>query len=149
MDKRLFFHILICALLFAAITIPYFTLASEDAIPFEAANNSLKASGGVTEDGEVIMIGDEIDITFRPDSVYPGENTWIALRGTPNTLYDINVYYPSGISSAKAFSDKYSDSDGRISWDFKVSSKTTADKLRVVIRSERTYVSFYILVTDL
>lgn len=149
MNKKLLFHILICALLFAAITVPYSILSDDDAIPFGVAQESTEAEGGITADGDVIIIGDEIELTFRPDAVSPGENAKIELVGSPNTLYDINVYYPSGLSTAKAFADKYSDETGKVSWEFKVSAKTTADKLRVVIRSESSYISFYIHITDL
>ena len=149
MNKKLLFHILICALLFAAITIPYSLLTADDSIPYDVAQESPEATLGITEEGDVIIIGDEIELTFRPDAVSPGENAKIELMGSPNTLYDINVYYPSGISTAKAFSDKYSAEDGKVSWEFKVSAKTSADRLRVVIRSESSYISFNIPVTDL
>ena len=149
MNKKLLFHILICALLFAAITVPYSILSADDAIPYGEAQESHSSESEITEKNGVIIIGEGTEIAYRPESVYPGETAWIALNGSPNTLYDINVYYPSGISAAKAFADKCSDESGRVSWEFKVSAKTSADRLRVVIRSEETYISFYIPVTDL
>ena len=149
MNRKLLFHILICALLFAAITVPYTLLSLDSAIPYGEAQASAEAESGITEEDGVIVIGEGTEIAYRPESVYPGETTFIALTGTPNTRYDINVYYPSGVSAAKAFADKFSDENGKVTWEFKVSAKTSAKRLRVVIRSEETYISFYIPVTDL
>ena len=149
MDKKLLFHIIICALLFVTITLSYIIFSEDNALLCSAAQESPQSNAGVTEDGGVITIGEEVRLSCVPASVYPGENAVIKIVGKPNTLYDINVYYPSGISSAKAFDDKYSDENGIVAWEFKVSAKTTAKNLRVVIRSESSYISFNIPVTDL
>ena len=41
-------------------------------------------------------------------------------------------------------SDKYANESGIAAWEFKLSSKTSAEKLRIVIRSEKSYLAFYI-----
>ena len=149
MNKKLLFHIIICALLFVAVTIPYSIFADKDSIPYAEAQHSPENPSDMIQDGEIIIIGEAIELYYVPDSVSPGEDTFIKIVGKPDTLYDINVYYPSGISTAKAFADKYSDENGIVSWEFKVSAKTTAKNLRVVIRSESSYISFYIHIKKL
>ena len=149
MNKKLLLHIILCALLFVSITVPYAILTSGEDIPSQSAGLSQETDAEIVQDGDIIMIGDKTELSYLPNSVHPGDNTRIEIIGAPNTLYNINVYYPSGLSAAKAFADKYSTEDGRVSWEFKVSAKTTAEKLRVVIRSENSYLSFYIPITKL
>ena len=149
MNKKLLFHIIICALLFVAVTVPYSIFADYDSIPCTEAQSSPENSSHITQESEITIIGESVELSYIPNAVSPGENTFIKILGNPNTLYDINVYYPSGISTAKAFADKYSDENGFVSWEFKVSAKTTAEKLRVVIRSESSYISFYIHIKKL
>lgn len=149
MKKKLLFHILICVLLFAAITVPHAMLSKDDGIPFAEVKTSSDTNTEILTEGDTVFIGDKVEISYFPEIIHPGDDVKIEIFGYPNTLYDINVYYPSGLSAAKAFSDQYSRQDGKASWEFTVSSRTSADKLRVVIRSENSYVSFYIPVTNL
>ena len=67
----------------------------------------------------------------------------------------LGVAKGDGEEDARALAEKivnlriFSDENGKVTWEFKVSAKTSAKRLRVVIRSENTYISFYIPVTDL
>ena len=149
MKKKLLLHILICVLLFAAVTVPHELLSKGEGIPFAEVMPSSATNSEIFSEGDTFFIGDKVEISYFPKIIHPGDDVKIQLLGSPDTLYDINVYYPSGLSAAKAFSDKYSLNDGNVSWEFTVSSRTSADKLRVVIRSESSYVSFYIPVTNL
>ena len=146
MKKKLIFHISICLILFFALTAIYIVcypkhrLASAE---YEPSAVISEGSAPITKDG-VTYVGDEIWLSAYPTLAHPGDNVKIEIKGKANTLYDINVYYPSGVSTAKALVDKQADENGIAAWEFKLSSKTTAEKLRVVIRSDGSYVSFYI-----
>lgn len=94
----------------------------------------------------IIRIGEHIDLLEHPTELSPGEKSRIAIQGTKNTVYDINVYYPSGASTSKAFENKTSDENGTVFWDWTLSGRTSADTVRVVIRSENAYLSFNVKV---
>lgn len=146
MKKKLIFDISLCVILFFTLTVLYTVFSPKSQIPSEVYEPNSAVSDTattVTQDG-ITYIGESILLSKCPDLAHPGDNVKIEIKGTPGVLYDINVYYPSGLSTAKALGDKYSDESGVASWEFKLSSKTTAEKLRVVIRSEKSYLSFYI-----
>jgi len=48
----------------------------------------------------------------------------VEVRGAPETLYEIAVYYSSGKSKAAGLVDKTSDADGYVSWSWKVGGST-------------------------
>ena len=48
----------------------------------------------------------------------------VGINGKPNTEYDINVYYSSGVSSAQGLENKTSDENGYVSWSWKVGTNT-------------------------
>lgn len=70
--------------------------------------------------------------------VKPGEYATVNIKVTPNKEHKINVYYSSGASKAKGLESKKSDSNGSISWTWKVGAKTKPGKYRVVIIGEKT-----------
>ena len=145
MKKKLIFDISLCVILFFALTLLYIVFSPQTQIPSAVYESNAAVSDTstlITQDG-VTYIGD-ITISQCPELIHPGDNVKIEITGTPDTLYDINVYYPSGLSTEKAFADKQSDENGITAWEFKLSAKTSAEKIRVVIRSEKSYLSFYI-----
>ena len=73
-------------------------------------------------------------ITLRSitSTVYPGDMVTVEIKGKPNTNYDINVYYSSGVSSADGLGNKTSDGNGIVSWSWKVGTSTLSTlKLRI------------------
>lgn len=62
-----------------------------------------------------------------------GEEKAINIKGMPNTVYDIDVYYSSGISKASGLEDKMSDDNGLVSWTFKVSKNVKVGKYKINI----------------
>ncbi len=146
MKKKLIFDISLCVILFFTLTVIYtvFSPKSQLSSSVYKANAAVSDTAApVTQDG-ITYIGEDISLSHCPELAHPGDTVKIEIKGTPGVLYDINVYYPSGISTAKALGDAYADENGVAAWEFKLSSKTTAKKLRVVIRSEKSYLSFYI-----
>jgi hypothetical protein len=53
------------------------------------------------------------------------EEATVIVKGLPNTEYSITVIYKSGESVAEGLENKISNSDGTISWTWKIGSRTT------------------------
>ena len=146
MKKKLIFDISLCVILFFALSVIYTVFSHKTQIPsavYESNTSVSDTAKPITQNG-ITSIGGEISLSKCPEYAHPGDNVRIEIKGTPGALYDINVYYPSGLSTAKAFADKYANENGIAAWEFKLSSKTSAEKLRIVIRSEKSYLAFYI-----
>lgn len=71
-----------------------------------------------------------------------GNNATISIKGLPNTTYDIDVMYSSGASKASGLEDKTSDSEGNVSWTFKVSSNVKVGTYEVKITDGENSVSY-------
>ena len=69
----------------------------------------------------------EITILDYSDTVQRGSNAFIKIQGAPNTDYECEVEYKSGMSSASGLGTKRSDSEGIVSWRWKVGSRTSLD----------------------
>lgn len=63
-----------------------------------------------------------INLVGLTSPVSCGSDVTVSIKGLPNTTYDIAVIYSSGESKASGLEDKTSDSEGNVSWTFKVSS---------------------------
>ncbi|MEN6635689.1 MAG: hypothetical protein ABFC56_07565 [Clostridiaceae bacterium] len=68
-----------------------------------------------------------ITILDYSDTVGRGEYAFIKIQGSPNTDYDCEVEYKSGMSSAEGLGVKQSDGNGNVSWKWKVGSRTSLD----------------------
>ncbi|MGM9625331.1 MAG: hypothetical protein ACI3XM_06440 [Eubacteriales bacterium] len=72
------------------------------------------------------------DITVT-SPIAPNSNAVLTAHVLPDTVYSITVYYSSGPSTAKGLTDKTSDADGTVSWEWKVGQRTKAGTYRIVI----------------
>lgn len=68
----------------------------------------------------------------------------VSITGKPNAEYSITVYYSSGASEAAGLENKTSDSNGNVSWSWKIGGKTAPGTYRIVFagggeRSEQTF----------
>lgn len=88
-----------------------------------------------------------ISILQEPNTVNPNELTTVSIKGAPNTKYTISVYYSSGASKADGLEDKTSDSNGNVSWTWKVGGKTKAGTYRIVIKGGGQETTLYFTVT--
>ena len=68
-----------------------------------------------------------ITILDYSDTVSRGSYAYIKIQGAPNTDYDCEVEYKSGMSTADGLGTKRSDGNGNISWKCKVGSRTSLD----------------------
>jgi hypothetical protein len=65
--------------------------------------------------------------------VIAGDGAHVRVHGRAGEQYRIKVYLKSGASSAKGLEPKIADEDGLITWEWKVSSRTTPGDYRIVI----------------
>lgn len=72
------------------------------------------------------------------------ETATIKVKGSPNTEYDIDVFYSSSESSADGLENKTSDKDGYVSWSWKIGGKTKEGEHHLVVKgsSETLKVKF-------
>ena len=122
-------------------------------------------------DGNIICDSDGVDVTCKGDKesssdssprttssninlvsldspVSKGSDVTVSIKGLPNTTYDIDVIYSSGASKASGLEDKTSDSEGNVSWTFKVSSNVKPGTYEVKITDGEDSVSYSLEVTD-
>lgn len=73
----------------------------------------------------------ELQIYPYPLVVRRNEDVTLSIIGRANTEYNINVYYSSGISKADGLENKYSDSEGYVSWTWQIGGKTKFGEYRI------------------
>ena len=122
-------------------------------------------------DGNIVCDSDGVDVTCNGDKesssdsssrttssninlvsldspVSKGSDVTVSIKGLPNTTYDIDVIYSSGASKASGLEDKTSDSEGNVSWTFKVSSNVKPGTYEVKISDGKDSASYNLEVTD-
>ena len=77
-----------------------------------------------------------------------GEFVEVKMKGKKNTLYQIQVIYSSGASSAKGLEEKMSDDEGNICWRFQVSSRVNPGTYEVKIFNSEEETSTKLQVTE-
>lgn len=121
-------------------------------------------------DGNIVCDSDGVDVTCKGDKdsssdsspsttnnislvsldspVSKGSDVTVSIKGLPNTTYDIDVIYSSGASKASGLEDKTSDSEGNVSWTFKVSSNVKPGTYEVKITDGEDSASYSLEVID-
>ena len=89
-----------------------------------------------------------INLVGLTSPVSRGSDVTVSIKGLPNTTYDIDVIYSSGASKASGLEDKTSDSEGNVSWTFKVSSNVKPGTYEVKIADGEDSASYSLEVTD-
>ena len=122
-------------------------------------------------DGNIVCDSDGVDVTCSGDKdsssnssssaaasninlvsltspISRGSDVTVSIKGLPNTTYDIDVIYSSGESKASGLEDKTSDSEGNVSWTFKVSSNVKPGTYEVKITDGENSASYSLEVTE-
>ena len=122
-------------------------------------------------DGNIVCDSDGVDVTCKGDKdsssnssssaaasninlvsltspISRGSDVTVSIKGLPNTTYDIDVIYSSGESKASGLEDKTSDSEGKVSWTFKVSSNVKPGTYEVKITDGSSNASYSLEVTE-
>lgn len=76
------------------------------------------------------------DIEIINIDVKKGSDSTIKIKGSPNTNYDIKVYYKSGVSKSKELVSKESDSEGYVEWVWKVPSNVKTGSYKFMINDK-------------
>lgn len=70
----------------------------------------------------------KITVTYLTENVKKGSRATLSVAGTPGITYSIAVYYSSSVSAAKGLEPKSADSNGNVSWSWRVGSPYKAGK---------------------
>ena len=95
-----------------------------------------------------LVINSNISLVSLDSPVSRGNDVTVSIKGLPNTNYDIDVIYSSGPSKASGLEDKISDSEGNVSWTFKVSSNVKLGTYEVKISDGKDSASYSLEVSD-
>ena len=95
-----------------------------------------------------LVINSNISLVSLDSPISRGNDVTVSIKGLPNTNYDIDVIYSSGPSKASGLEDKISDSEGNVSWTFKVSSNVKPGTYEVKISDGKDSASYSLEVSD-
>ena len=136
--KRLIIHVFISLSLFLILSL-IFTGGGDDSAVIYIVNKADGENISLINGDGYQCVGGPIEIIEMPDNVRAGDEVFLTFKGESYTEYRIKVYYPSGASESKAFSQRKSDGDGSFGWEFTVSRNTGKGKLRLVVYSDKSY----------
>lgn len=102
------------------------------------AESEESADEFVSSNGTILLV----DIT---SFVYNNNMASLTIQGKPNTDYRISVYYSSGESTAEGLGMKTSDSDGYVTWEWKVGARTKAGSHKIVISGGSDTLTVYFI----
>ena len=74
-------------------------------------------------------------IEIIEEKINRGDST-IKIKGEPDKEYDIKVYLKSGVSKAKGLEKKTSDSEGYVTWNFKLANNVKSGKYKYKVNDE-------------
>ncbi len=101
---------------------------------FEVTNNESPVE---TKEPDISTLSDakshEITVISYPKRIKNGETATLTIKGLPNTEYSIKVYYSSGASKAAGLENKISDSNGNVSWKWRIGSRTNEGEHKIEI----------------
>ncbi len=101
---------------------------------FEVTNNESPAE---TKESDISTLLDaeshKITVVSYPKRIKNGETATLTIKGLPNTEYSIKVYYSSGASKAAGLENKISDSNGNVSWKWRIGSRTNEGEHKIEI----------------
>ena len=76
-----------------------------------------------------------LEIVSVTSPVSSGSNATLVAQTIPGAECDITVYYKSGASTASGLYPKTADSSGRVSWTWKVGTRTTPGSWQIVVEA--------------
>lgn len=99
------------------------------------------------EEEAVKYIGSDFTVSDYSKSVKKGGQAFVKIHSVSGSDVKISVYYASGKSASSVFVPKTPDLSGVAGWEWRVSANTSAERIRVVLRSEFSYALLYIDIT--
>lgn len=101
----------------------------------ESNTVSINIEAPVVEEPVEEPVEENISVISLTSPIKAGSNATLKIKGLPNTEFSISVYYSSGESEASGLQDKTSDSDGKVSWTWKVGSRTKPGEYHIEVYS--------------
>lgn len=140
-------------------TLPSFTTeAPVSSAPSSTEPSEEISSAPLTDHSSTAEIPQSTDIPSSTDSegyqalsllsmtetVGRGETASVTVSGLPDITYTITVRYPSSVSTAAGLEPKTADADGKMTWSWRVGSRTSLGVHRIVIEGggERLTLTF-------
>ena len=114
----------------------------------DGASVSCSGDKDFSSDSNSSTTTSNISLVSLDSPVSRGSDVTVSVKGLPNTTYDIDVIYSSGASKASGLEDKTSDSEGNVSWTFKVSSNVKPGTYEVKITDGENSASYSLEVTE-
>ena len=74
-----------------------------------------------------------LTVTDQTKKITRGKTAYVTIKGEPKTKYSIAVYYNSGKSTAKGLESKKTDKNGKLTWRWKVGTRTAPGTYDIVI----------------
>ncbi len=81
------------------------------------------------------------------ESVPAGRKASVTVQGLPDTEYSITVTYES-VSHAKGLEGKVSDTNGVVSWEWRVGNRTKPGKYKIEIQCKTEKITLFFTVTE-
>lgn len=138
------------ALVALAVSLSLFLLLSAFCLPTLIKRDnfyslSAVAPNGVTQRTEngVSYVGQGMTVISFTEKTSKGSVACVKAAAPDDTVIDISAYYASGKSSSSVFEPK-TVADGATVWEWRVPKSTTADSIRIVLRTETCYATFRI-----
>ena len=78
----------------------------------------------------------KIEVTVFTENVPRGGEASLRFRGKANEIYNIRVYYSSGLSQSRVFEPVISDDDGEFGWSWRISSNARKGEIRIIVTSD-------------
>ena len=101
----------------------------------ESSEEEQSTQESLEESSEEESVSEEVEISLISitSPISAGSTASITVQGEPDTDYSITVIYSSGPSSADGLETKTSDSDGVVSWSWKIGTRTKEGTCRISI----------------
>lgn len=101
----------------------------------ESSEEEQSTQESLEESSEEESVSEEVEISLISitSPISAGSTASITVQGEPDTDYSITVMYSSGPSSADGLETKMSDSDGIVSWSWKIGARTKEGTYRISI----------------
>ena len=109
------------------------TVAETTTIPAATVSNTTKPTAAPTT-VKPTEAPAQIIFTNYTNYVEAGGIATVTIQGKPSTLYEIDVIYSSGSSSAEGLESKQSDENGIVTWEWKVGQKTVPGIHTITVR---------------
>lgn len=90
----------------------------------------------------------KIEVVSYSNSVQRNATASVKIKGKPNTRYSITVIYSSGPSEAAGLYPKISDSNGYVTWNWRIGGRTSFGTYPIIIEGESDSKTIYFSVVS-